>query len=64
MEEIDFIQPKKTIGKLISIDVFDKIKAEIKAREMTEFTTEQVFYNMALDAALHIIDKYKKESEK
>lgn len=30
MTEIDFIQPKKTVGKLISVDVLDKIRAEIE----------------------------------
>ena len=30
MEEIDFIQPKKIVDKLISVDVLDKIKAEIE----------------------------------
>lgn len=44
MNEIDFIQPKKTVGKLISIDVLDKIRAEIE---------QSKYYR-----ALYIIDKY------
>ena len=28
--ELDFISPHKTVGKLISIDVLDKIKGEIE----------------------------------
>ena len=30
MDEIDFIQPKKIVGKLISVSVLDKIRAEIE----------------------------------
>lgn len=36
--EIDFIQPKKTVGKLISIDVLDKIRAEIEEYKLRQLT--------------------------
>ena len=52
--ELDFIQPKKTVGKLISIDVLDKIKTEI------------LEYIDDLDITANIcdiFDKYKAERE-
>lgn len=64
MDEIDFIQPKKTVGKLISVDVLDKIRSEI-----TECATYLYFECggsqeiVELEDVLEIIDKYKSESE-
>ena len=66
MEEIDFIQPKKTVGKLISVDVLDKIRAEIEdiAFDWQEIDGEhESFMVVDLNDALQIIDKYKAESE-
>ncbi len=37
MDEIDFIQPKKIVGKLISADVLDKIRAEIEQTANKQF---------------------------
>lgn len=61
MDEIDFIQPKKTVGKLISVDVLDQIRAE-----MAEYKDDKIIHaerNEMIDRALEIIDKYKTESE-
>lgn len=59
MEEIDFIQPKKTVGKLIRVDVLDKIRAEIQeyADNKAEPMEMRVYYH-----CLQIIDKYNAES--
>lgn len=55
MMEIDFIQPKKTVGKLISIEVLDKIIAEIQnLRNCTCSYSDEV-----IDDVEDIIDKYK-----
>lgn len=59
MDEIDFIQPKKTVGKLISVDVLDQIREEM-AEYKDEIHAER---NEMIDRALEIIDKYKAESE-
>lgn len=32
MEELDFIRPKKVVGKLISVEILDKIRAEIEPK--------------------------------
>lgn len=64
MNEIDFIQPKKTVGKLISIDVLDKIRDEIDAESARSFKYPNWERAKALEWALEIIDKYKEESEK
>ena len=61
MEEIDFIQPKKTVGMLISIDVLDKIKSEIE-HEKIQYPPSAGYYK-AIMKVLQIIDKYKVESE-
>lgn len=67
-EELDFIQPHKTVGKLISVDVLDKIRAEIneKYRVILKGTPEDdwaIKWNDCLDEVLQIIGKYKAESE-
>ncbi len=56
MSEIDFIQPKKTDGKLISVDVLDKIRAEIQheADNIADVMEMKAFYR-----CLQIIDKYR-----
>ena len=66
-EELDFIQPKKIVGKLISADVLNKIRAEIERRGGND---EKAFckslnesYKLGLKEAIDIIDKYKAESE-
>lgn len=46
MEELDFIQPKKIVGKLINAEILDKIRAEIMSKD-------------GLEEALEIIDKYR-----
>ena len=67
-EQIDFVQPHKTVGKLISVDVLDNIRAEINGmyRVILKGTSEDdwaVKWNNCLDEVLQIIDKYKTESE-
>ena len=67
-EELDFVQPKKTVDKLISVDVLDKIRAEIegKYRVILKDTSKDdwaVRWNDCLDEVLQVIDKYKAESE-
>jgi hypothetical protein len=66
MTEIDFIQPKKTVGKLISVDVLDKILDEI-----WDIDDEIVLNPNSLECkryvrvikVIDIIDKYRAESE-
>ena len=66
MTEIDFIQPKKTVGKLISVDVLDKILDEIR-----DIDDEIVLNPNSLECkryvrvikVIDIIDKYKAEDE-
>ena len=60
-EEIDFIQPKKIVGKLISTDVLDKLRDEIK-QERVGYPPSADYYK-AITKCLQIIDKYKEESE-
>ena len=60
MEEIDFIQPKKIVGKLISAEVLDKIRSEIETEKNAGGHT---WYIGGLDFALSIINKYMAESE-
>jgi hypothetical protein len=59
MTEIDFIQPKKIVSKLISVDILDKIRAEIEQITDTMGVSQ---YVSKIDV-LRIIDKYKAESE-
>ena len=77
--EIDFIQPKKIVGKLISIDVLDKIKAEILDEAEYAYADfdkykEDILYaepdelpdddfRYGLRRAIEIINKHKRESE-
>ena len=67
MDEIDFIQPKKTVGKLISVDVFDKMKDEFISRypknSAGELEMNGTFCVFSLKEILYIIDKYMAESE-
>ena len=68
MEELDFIQPKKIVGKLISVGVLDKIRTEIenvtpKAKFQTGKTSVDVQMMIPQEKVLQIIDKYMKESE-
>ena len=70
-EEIDFIRPKKIVGKLISVDVFDKIRDEIE-QTVSRYSisrergcTGQVEWSDRLikeSEVLEILDKYKRES--
>ena len=77
--EIDFIRPKKIVGKLISIDVLDKIKAEILDEAEYAYADfdkykEDILYaepdelpdddfRYGLRRAIEIINKHKAESE-
>ena len=73
MDEIDFIQPKKTVGKLISIDVLDKIRTEIKSRchcinilaSILPYTERREIQELSCEIMdlFEIIDWYKAESE-
>ena len=65
--EIDFIPPKKIIGKLISIDVLDKIRSEFINAYPKNYAGEPEFGGLmcvfSLNTALGFIDMYKTESE-
>ena len=66
MTEIDFIQPKKTVGKLISVDVLDKIRAEIE--ELDRYYDNDYFSTnncpmYKCNEVLLIIDKYRGEED-
>jgi hypothetical protein len=65
MTEIDFIQPKKIVSKLISVDILDKIRAEIDIARFVDKDTKLCKNANAsgLEVAMQIIDKYKAESE-
>ena len=58
---IDFIQPKKIVGKLISADVLDKIKAEIDRQQKWLLHAGYTAYNV--DIALDAIKSVVTESE-
>ena len=66
MTEIDFIQPKKTVGKLISVDVLDKILDEIRDIDdkivLNPNSLECKRYVRVIKV-IDIIDKYKAEDE-
>ena len=62
-EELDFVQPHKRVGKLISVDVLDKIRAEIKQAFCIATNDYGKGINYGLHIATQIIDKYKTESE-
>ena len=64
--EIDFIQPKKTVGKLISVDVLDKSRAEIAALNPVDYVFMSSYEGHRgasdmKDDVLQIIDKYRGE---
>ena len=61
-EELDFVQPKKIVNKLISINVLDKIRAEIE-QIVNEEQKHDKKWAIGLRYAVNIIDKYKAESE-
>jgi len=71
MDELDFKQPKKIVGKLISVDVLDKIRTDIaedlsNAEKESRYTQDDIDcgISVGLKRALDIIDKYTKgESE-
>ena len=54
-------QPKKTVDKLISVNMLDKIRAEIADLDDADYDYEG--YYKAVTDAVKIIDKYKAESE-
>lgn len=67
-DEINFIQPKETVGKLISVEVLDKIRAEISEQRDNVIPCiaypADVYADGKIDAynrCLGIIDKYRKE---
>ena len=51
-EELDFVQPHKTVGQLISVDVLDKIRNEIT-----------MLWTFKRQNVIEILDKYRSESE-
>lgn len=63
VEELDFIQPKQTVGKLISADVLDKIRAEIEALSNANPSYWHSGDMVDRDDVLDIIDKYRAERE-
>ena len=60
-EQIDFVQPHRTVGKLISVDVLDKIRTEIERKAHSGQWSDATMFGMM--KAVAIIDKYKAESE-
>ena len=67
VNEIDFIKPKKIVGKLISTDVFDKMKDEFISRYPKNYAggleLDGTCCVFSLNNVLDIINKYKRESE-
>ena len=69
MDELDFKRPKKIAGKLISVEVLDKIRAEIEKSVWEDVivsldgTDEVRIPRLEPDDVFEIIDKYKAESE-
>ncbi|MBR4342315.1 MAG: hypothetical protein IKP88_06390 [Lachnospiraceae bacterium] len=65
MDELDFKQPKKIVGKLISVEVLDKIRAEIMDTGAYEQEVDgKTEFLEGINYCLGIIDKYKEESVK
>lgn len=68
-EELDFISPKRIVRKLISVDVLDKIRAEIEKAiwEDTIYnfdgSDEVIIPRLDPDDVFEIINKYKAEVE-
>ena len=62
VSELDFIQPHKTVEKLISVDVLDKIRSEIEQMDF-DFWDSYDHTDTIRAMVLSIIDKYKAESE-
>lgn len=63
MEELDFIQPKKVVGEMISMSVIDDIKIEIKNEIDKCHSNGKYSYDnsrIGLRKALEIIDKHIK----
>ena len=60
-EELDFVQPHKIVGKLISVDVLDKIRAEIEELPKTYPFVNHFDIYVKEDDVKKIIDKYKEE---
>lgn len=58
-EQIDFVQPHKTVGKLISVDVLDKIRAEL----IQSIQNGTLKIESGNEELFRIIDKYRAESE-
>lgn len=62
-DELDFIQPEKVIGKMISMSVLEDIKAAIE-REKIIYTNDDrdtgIDYGarLGLNIAIEIIDRY------
>ena len=57
--ELDFIQPHKTVEKLISVNVLDKIRAEL----IQSIQNGTLKIESGNEELFRIIDKYKVESE-
>ena len=62
MEELDFIPPRKIVGKMISVDVLHKIKSDLWMEGMNMTEEYQGVWVRFRDIE-RIIDKYMKESE-
>lgn len=72
MEELDFIAPKRIVGKMISVDVLDKIRAEIMncLKALDDIEKFNIYHPNEIEArrltyqqCLGFIDKYREESE-
>ena len=57
--ELDFIQPHKIVEKLISVNVLDKIRAEL----IQSIQNGTLKIESGNEELFRIIDKYKVESE-
>ncbi len=55
MNELNFIQPKKVVGKLISADILDKIRADL----IQSIQNGTIKIESGNEELFHILDKYK-----
>ena len=73
-EELDFVQPKKVVGEMISMSVVEDIKAEIESKKQYRGKSGNSvidahdigldrYFDKGLDMALSIIDKHISKGE-
>ena len=57
-DELDFIQPKKIVGKMIDIKVIEDIKAEIHEEKEQALSEGSIEFADGLERALVLIGKH------